>query len=121
MDLWLFPYLSCVNRATIIHIEVRPISLGCFVCVLVFHVLAHRLITYTKAIKGTDQHQTKRHVGQGPKQGIQMPLFELEVSLDVCPRLGLLYCMRTPFYIFEETPILFFIIGSTKCFLPTTS
>ena len=36
-----------------------------------------------------------------------MDLFELEVSLDICPRLGLLDYMGTPFYIFEEIPILF--------------
>ena len=92
--------------------------MGCFICFLFFHMFAYKVIIYTRLLRVQINVQMKRHVGQGPKQGIRCPhrSFWIEVSLDICPRLGLLDYMRTPFYIFEETPILFFIVAAPNDF-----
>ena len=81
-------------------------------------MFAYKVIIYTRLSRVQVNVQMKRHVGQGPKQGIRCShrSFGIDVSLDICPRLGLLDYMRTPFYIFEETPILFFIVAAPNYF-----
>ena len=79
-----------------------------FMCLSIYYIY--------KVIKGTNQHPDEETRRTRSQTRNQMSLFELEVSLDICPRLGLLYYMRTPFYVFEETTILFFIVAAPNYF-----